>query len=304
MAELRAAGMNEADAKAEAERRFGNLPATRDQLIGIDRSREDRARLMDRLSGLGQDLRHALRSLAREPGFTFTVAITLALGIGANATMVGLVDRVMFRPPPHVIDPDRLVRLSMTETNPNFGSWTNTGLAWPDYILSGQQSAFASAAGYTDGTLTMGRGPEARPVRATLATASYFTTLGVQPFMGRFFSAEEDKVGGGPAVVVLGHRFWRDRFAANRDVLGQGIHIGSQVFTVIGVTPEGFAGVDLNAAEVFVPIGAGGFEFMGRDTEWETTRNWQWIRVIARLGPGATRNRRRPSSPRRIASRW
>ena len=135
----------------------------------------------------------------------------------------------------------------------------------------------------------MGRGPEARPVRATLATASYFTTLGVQPFMGRFFSAEEDVVGGGPAVVVLGHRFWRDRFAANRDVLGQGIHIGSQVFTVIGVAPEGFAGVDLNAAEVFLPIGAGGFEFLGRDTEWATTRNWQWIRVIAR-----PRSRRHP----------
>jgi predicted permease len=289
LAELRAAGMSEADAKAEAERRFGNLPATRDQLIGIDRSREDRARWMDRLSGVGQDLRHAVRSLAREPGFTLTVAITLALGIGANATMVGLVDRVMFRPPAHVVDAGRVVRLSLTETNPHFGSWTNTGLAWPDYILAAEQNAFLSTAGYTDGQLTMGRGPEARPVRATLVTASYFPMLGIQPFLGRFFSAEEDVVGGGPAVVVLGHRFWRNRFAADRNAVGQGLQVGSQIFTIIGVAPEGFGGVDLNAAEIFLPIGAGAREFMGQSAEWATTRNWQWIRVVARLAPGASR---------------
>jgi predicted permease len=177
----------------------------------------------------------------------------------------------------------------MTETNPHFGTWTNTGLAWPDYILSKEQSAFASSAGYTDGHLTMGRGADARPVRASLVTANYFPTLGVQPFMGRFFSAEEDRVGGGPAVVVLGHRFWRNRFAARKDVLGESLRVGSQVFTVIGVTPEGFGGVDLNAPEIYLGIGAGGREFMGRDTEWETTRNWQWLRVIARLAPGVTR---------------
>ena len=289
LAELRAAGMSEADAKAEAERRFGNLPATRDQLIGIDRSREDRARWNDRLSGLGQDLRHALRSLAREPGFTFTVAITLALGIGANATMVGLVDRVMFRPPAHVVDADRVARLSMTETNPRFGSWTNSGLAWPDYILASQQAGFSAAAGYSVGNVTMGRGPEARPVHGTLVTASFFPLLGVSPMLGRFFSAEEDAVGGGPAVVVLGHRFWRDHFASSPDALGKGIRFGSQVFTVIGVTPQGFAGVDLNAVDVFFPIGSGTREFMGEGTEWATTRNWQWIEVVTRLAPGVTR---------------
>jgi putative ABC transport system permease protein len=288
MSELKASGLSDADARAEAERRFGNLALTRERLIGIDESREDRARWRDRAGSLGQDLRHSLRSLAREPGFTFTVAITLALGIGANATMVGLVDRVMFRPPAHVVDADRLVRLSMTETNPRFGTWTNTGLAWPDYILSREQNVFASSAGYTDGTLTMGRGADARPVRASLVTANYFPTLGVQPFLGRFFSAEEDRVGGGPAVVVLGHRFWRTRFAARTNVLGESFRVGSQIFTVIGVTPEGFGGVDLSAAEIFLPIGSGGREFMGRDTEWETTRNWQWIRVIARLAPGVT----------------
>ena len=74
----------------------------------------------------------------------------------------------------------------------------------------------------------MGRGPEARPVRGTLVTASYFPLLGVSPLLGRFFSAEEDVVGGGPAVVVLGHRFWRDHFAASTDALGKGIRFGAR----------------------------------------------------------------------------
>ncbi|HKP29713.1 MAG TPA: ABC transporter permease, partial [Gemmatimonadales bacterium] len=289
MADLRASGLSDADARAEAERRFGNLTLTREKLIGIDESREDRARWSDRLSSLTQDLRHSVRSLSREPGFTFTVAITLALGIGANATMVGLVDRVMFRAPAHVVDADRLARLSLTETHPNFGAWTNTGLAWPDYVLAREQADFSAVAGYTDGGITMGRGPEARPLHAVLTTASFYPLLGVQPLLGRFFSQDEDRVGGGPAVVVLGYRFWRDHFGASPDALGKTVNLGSQVYTVIGVTPEGFAGVDLNTVDVFLPIGAGAALFMGQSTEWETTRNWQWIRVLARLAPAVTR---------------
>jgi len=290
LAELRAAGMSDPDARAEAERRFGNLPATRDALIGIDRSREDLARWSDRLSGFGQDLRHALRSLAREPGFTLTVALTLALGIGANATMVGLVDRVMFRPPARVADPDRVVRLSLTETNPSFGSWTNSGVAWPDYLLASRQPVFAGTAAFYEGTVTMGRGLEARPVHATMTSSSFFPLLGVQPALGRFFSADEDAIGGGAPVVILGHRFWRNHFAKDPAVLGQTIRLGSQVFTVIGVAPEGFAGLNLNAADLFLPIGAGAREMMGPSTEWASTRNWQWVQITARLKPGITRD--------------
>src|SRR5262245_44711244 len=240
ISDLKSSGLSDADARAEAERRFGNLALTREKLIGIDESREERARWLDRAGNFGQDFRHSLRSLAREPGFTFTVAVTLALGIGANATMVGLVDRVMFRAPAHVVDANHVARLSLTETDPNFGSWTNTGLSWPDYILARGQSDFTAVAGYTDGTLTMGRGPDARPVRGILATASFYPLLGVQPLLGRFFSADEDQVGGGPAVVVLGYRFWRNHFGASPDALGKTVNLGSAIFTVIGVAPEGF----------------------------------------------------------------
>ncbi len=289
-AELRAAGMNESDARAEAERRFGNVATTRARLVGIDEAREERARWNDRLSGLGQDLRHAVRSLAREPGFTFTVAVTLALGIGANATMVGLVDRVMFRPPAHVADPGTVVRLSLTETDPRFGSWTNSGMAWPDYVLATRQSMFSGTGAYYEGIVTLGRGPEARPVNATMTNSSYFPLLGVQPALGRFFGPDEDAIGGGTPVVILGHRFWRNHFGRSPTALGQGMRLGSQVFTIIGVAPEGFAGLGLNAVDVFIPIGAGAREMMGPSTEWATTRNWQWVNITARLTPDVTRD--------------
>ncbi len=289
VAELRATGLDEVAARAEAERRFGDVTVTRARLLRIDGGRERIARRAERVGAAVHDVRLVVRGLAREPVFTLTVAVTLGLGIGANATMVGLVDRLLFRPPSHVVDPGRVAILSFTETDPTYGSSTNLGVAWPDYLLAGRPTAFASTAAYYPAELTVGRGTEAERVRVTMVSASFFPLLGVTPRAGRFFTEEESAVGAGSPVVVLSERYWRRRFGADPAALGASLQVGNQIFTVIGVTPRGFSGVDLNAVDLWLPVGPAAPEMLGPGTSWARTRNWQWVRVLARLAPGATR---------------
>ena len=287
VAELIEAGRSPEAARAEAERRFGNLRRTRARLIDIDTGREGRVRRAERWEAVGQDLKLAVRSLLREPGFVVTVVVTLALGIGANATMVGLVDRLLFRPPAHVRDAGQVRQLSLTQVHPTFGSFTNTGVAWPDFVLASRASGFAATAAFYTARLTLGHGIEAEPVRVTMTTAGFFPLLGVQPLAGRFFTAEEDRIGAGPPVVVLSRQFWQRRFGADPAALGRPIRLGSTLFTVIGVAPRGFTGIELNQVDAWVPVGSGAREVLGPNKEWSSTRNWEWVRVLGRLEPGA-----------------
>ena len=285
--ELIEQGWSPESARAEAERRFGNLRRTRDRLIDIDSGREVRVRRTERWEAVGQDLKLAVRSLLREPGLVATVVITLALGIGANATMVGLVDRLLFRPPAHVNDAGQVRQLSLTQVHPTFGQFTNTGVAWPDFLLTSRASGFASTAAFYTARLTLGRGVEAEPVRVTMATAGFFPLLGVQPVAGRFYTAEDDRVGTGSPVVVISEQFWQRRFGSDPAVLGTSIRLGSTLFTVIGIAPRGFSGIELNRVDAWVPVGSGAREVLGPNQEWSGTRNWEWVRVLGRLEPGA-----------------
>src|SRR5438477_615224 len=129
-----------------------------------------------------QDLRYALRTLARSPGLSLAAVLTLGLGIGANSAMFGVVDRLFFRPPAHVVDPDRVVRLYVTTTSPLWGSSTSPIGTYPRYEdLRDHARSFAAVASYGRGTFSLGLGPQAEPVTGRLVTASFFSVLGVRP---------------------------------------------------------------------------------------------------------------------------
>ncbi len=237
---------------------------------------------------LAQDLRHAARAVAAEKGRTAVVVLVLALGIGANAAMFGIVDRLLLSGPDHVREPDRVRRLDFTVDVPGIGSFTATDFGWVTYaLLRDHATSLAGVAAYSyspDNRAVVGTGVEAEPIVPAQATWDFFPLLGVRPRLGRFFAAAED-MPGAPAVVVLGYGWWQRRFGADPDVLGKTITIDGHPHTVIGVAPRGFTGAELGPVDAWLPIAPRS----ARVTEdWRTAWCCQWLHVVARLAPGVS----------------
>lgn len=185
-----------------------------------------------------QDVRYAARSLRKSPGFTFVAAITLALGVGANAAIFSVVNTVMLRPLPFT-DPDGLVRI--WESNVERG-WPTFAVSHPNFLdfraqaTSVQSMAATNNAGFT---LTPADG-DAEVIQGMNVTATFLPTLRVTPALGRNFTAEEDRPGGNTRVVLVSDGLWRRSFGADPSVIGRSITLNSQPFTVIGVLPPSF----------------------------------------------------------------
>ncbi|NOT07915.1 MAG: hypothetical protein HOP28_06880, partial [Gemmatimonadales bacterium] len=240
---------------------------------------------------LRTDVVHAFRSLRRTPRFGLVVVALLGLGLTAGATLFGLVDRMLLRPPPGVADPGRIARLGLLETRriPPFGTFVSTGLAWIDYTaLLENARTLDGAATYFSTSLSFGRGENARSVAVTAASASYFPVLGVVPRLGRFFSTAEDSRGAGEGTCVLSYGFWQREFSGRPDVLGRSLLLGSRTYTVVGVAPEGFNGIDLNAVDLWTPIMVTAPDLMGSDEQLWTTDGSHWVRIIGRLRAGVS----------------
>jgi predicted permease len=237
------------------------------------------------LETLRQDIAYALRALARTPGFALTVVATLALGIGANATMFSVLDVLLVRPPAGVRASEQVVRLYFRQSHPRFGEMTRAGTSVPDFeaIRDGTPLLDAAVAQFTP-AMSLGRGAEARQVRVAAVSRDYFAMLGVTPLRGRFFTPDEDRVGG-ERVAVLGEAYWRTHFAADTGIIGRALPIGRSTYTVVGIAPAGFTGVNLTAAEVWLPLGASAADV--NTAEAMSSRDYYWIRVLARLKPGA-----------------
>ncbi|HEV8304503.1 MAG TPA: ABC transporter permease [Gemmatimonadales bacterium] len=229
-----------------------------------------------------QDLRYALRALIRSPGLSAAAIITFALGVGANATTFGLVDRLFFQSPAHVRDPSRVVRVYVRRTSTLVGTYTSGVGSYVRYAdLRDAVRGFASLAAYHDTRTSLGRGAEAEPIRAGVVTASFFPLLGVQPEFGRFFTPSEDDVGAAARVAVLGHEFWLRRFGGDSTVLGRALRLGKNDYVVIGVAPRGFTGVDLAPMDLWLPMSAADPDL----GNWDLLKctHCFWLDVVGRL---------------------
>ncbi len=240
----------------------------------------------DWLDSIAQDIRYALRGLRREPAFTGFAVVTLALGIGANAAMFGVVDRLLLRGPDHLTDPDRLVRFTTTVTRPGMGEVTHAAMGYVMYdnLRKSGSPLFAGYAAYTsEGTFTLGRGREARQIRGGAASADFFPLLGVRAARGRFFLPDEDDTSNPAHVVVLGDALWRSQFRADPAILGTTVPVNDEPHTVVGIAPRGFTGVQLSRVDAWIPMSLGSRTIT---SNWPRAWNAQWLYVIGRMKPG------------------
>ncbi len=285
--ELVAAGRTREEAEAEARRRFGDEQRWRHEIEREDRAAAARRGWAERGERGVWILRLALRRMRRSPGFAAGVVLTFALGIGANATMFGIVDRLLLRPPAHVQDPATVRRITLSRTNPNSGEQQiQEVLTYPSFEDLSRARSFSAVAGYTTRELTLGRGDAAERASAALTTANFFPLLGTRAEIGRFYTPDEDRAGA-PQVAVLSHEYWQTRFGGDREVLGRTVDFGYGPYTVIGVAPEGFTGTELKRVDLWLPLRAQVGK-VGPPQGCVDSRGCWWMSAVARLAPGAT----------------
>ena len=232
------------------------------------------------MGALVQDLRYALRALAKSPGFTFVAVVTLALGIGANTAIFSVVNAVMLRPMPGIAQPDRLVWV----THVDHGRAGR--VSYPDAM------DYRDHAGVFSGLAAVDRAPVhlATPratdrLEAQVAGGDYFSVLGVVPAAGRVFTAEDER--SRRPVAVLSAAYAEKRFGSAASAVGSPVALNGRAFTVVGVAPAGFRGLDIEAPpDVYLPAETW---LSGSDRAASlTTRHSERFRAIARLKAGAT----------------
>ncbi|HEY6224865.1 MAG TPA: ABC transporter permease, partial [Gemmatimonadales bacterium] len=239
-----------------------------------------------------QDLRYALRSLAKSPGFTLGVVLTLALGIGANVTMFSIVDRMLFRTPPMLRDPSATHRVYLAQTYRGVET-ADASMQYARYVdLTSGTTSFARTAAFTEDDIAVGVGTEARELRIGIVSASFFGFFDAPPALGRYFTTTEDAPPTGTAVAVLGYGFWQTRYGGRPDILGSTLQIGPVIYTIIGVAPQGFAGLWPNQPPAaLIPIstyaGALAAGFM-QNERWWTTYSWDWMSMLVQRKPGVS----------------
>jgi predicted permease len=232
------------------------------------------------MSALLQDVRYALRMLAKSPGFTVIAVLTLALGIGANTALFSVVNGVLLNPLPYP-HPERLVALAE-----RFPPFPEASIAYPNFLdWARMNRTFELLAAYRHSNFNLtGRGDTQR-LSAQEVSASFFRSLGVRPVLGRDFSPKDDEQGAAP-VVILSGGLWKSKFGASPAILGQVLTLDGTGYLVIGVLPENFyfccESMNFQLGDIYVPIGS-------QTGPWLVARDFHpGIRAIGRLKPGVT----------------
>ncbi len=234
------------------------------------------------MAAMRQNLTYSFRRLSRSPGFVFAVILSIGLGIAANSTIFSMVSRFVLRPPP-VGDPGSLMALHTTHD----GDRCCNNFSWPVYTdLRDQTKSFSGVAAYYE-LLPASIGGYGEPERVwgQSATSNFFDVSQIRMSLGRGFLPSEENV----PVIVLSHRLWQRRFASDPAILGKSISLSGHPFTVVGVAPRGFRGLDLILdPEFWVPLG--NVEQLAPSVPSRNARNYNWLAAVGRLKPGVTQS--------------
>ena len=266
-----AAGMSPEEARRDALLRFGNRTVAKERVVASDTALS--------LGDLWRDIRYAGRQLRRSPGFALTAILTLALGIGANVVVFGVLNAMLLRPL-NVAGSDRLLELAHERPG-------DDNQSYPDYVdFKARNSAFTDMAAYRLGYAGMSSGGNAEKTWEYEVSGNYFDMLGVQPQVGRFFHASDEHGPNSAPYIVLSDALWHSRFNADPRVVGTTVDLNKHPFTILGVAPKNFHGTEIFFwPEFWMPMineaQVEGYSFL-------TKRGNHGLFVIGSLQPGVT----------------
>lgn len=228
------------------------------------------------MDNLWQDLRYSVRTLLKRPGFTVVALVTLALGLGANTAIFTVVDAALLRPLAYK-EPERLVHLWETRVQREFSQFE---ASFPNYMdWKSNNTVFEEMGGYQRRSISLTGREVAEQLQGARATASFFTTLGVEPLLGRTFIPEEDAQGAAPAAI-LSYGLWQRRFGGDSEIVGQSLTLNGINHTVIGVLPRHFQFAPAGPGEIWVSLNP--------STGNLSQRSSHWFYPVARLKSGVT----------------
>jgi predicted permease len=273
------AGMNAEVAQLDARRRFGNAT--------LAKERAHEMNIVISIETIGRDLRYALRSLRKSPGFTMVALLTLALGVGANTAVFSLINGLLLRPLP-VPHAEQLATLRFVEGD--FDSSDYEFCAPFFRGLENQHEVFSNVFAYNGDTLQVKRQSGNENVPGMLVSGQFFQAMETAPLLGRYLMPQDDQPGGSPAglAVVISEDFWNNWFNRSPDVVGRTMVIANTPFTVVGVMPKHFIGPDpTQRPEIYAPLSADPIIDAPRNHIDDGIQAW-WLIVGARLKPGVS----------------
>ncbi len=276
--EQRETGLSSDEARAAARRAFGNTTLIKEDVRAVWN--------WTLLEQIGQELRYTARTMRKNWGFSTAAILSLALGIGANTAIFSLINALLLKSLP-VRDPQSLFFLAKQD-----GYGTRAYFYYETYQrLRAAQPFFQELAAY-GGRVRMNVSIEgvAESTMGQLVSGNYYNVLGVPPVAGRVFSPEDDRIPGAHPVAVISHAYWQRRLGASADAIGKKILIAGTPFTIIGVTPPSFLGLEVgDAPEISVPIMMQP-QVMPDKENWlgRPTNNVDWLNLFGRLNPGVT----------------
>ena len=244
-------------------------------------------RLVTMAAAFVADLRQAARRLARSAGFAALAIGTLTLGIGINTAMFALMDALLFRPPFHVAEPAKVVRvrfLLQTSSESALADRTH----YPDFIDLRASNAFAAIAAYTTASVSIGYGRDASLANAMLVSREFFEVLRPTPHLGSF-SQPEAAISEGGDRAVISHGFWQRHFAGEARAIGASLTIDGRVYSVAGVTPSGFQSLSARPIDVWLPLDHATAAGVGRGA-WREDRDRSWLYAVGRIREGLSRS--------------
>jgi predicted permease len=232
---------------------------------------------------LTTDLRHSVRLLGRSPVFTVTSILSLALGIGAAATIFSLTDALLFEPTVGVSDPDRVIDIGRANEGSGFDNMPHPTYV---YLHEHSQTTEVAAVDFGGGPMSLGTEGTSERVIGTLVSGNYFDVLGTRAALGRFFRADEDRVPGERPVVVLSHAMWTKRFNRDPSILDRPLRLNGREFAVVGVAEPGFQGSSMIGTDLWAPMAMVQVVRGQSDSSMLTSPRGVWHVAIGRLKPG------------------